>query len=112
LGLDGDTAIAKTVSKAAEGYMRDDTRKVHSENKEIACMLVSGPTQEEKENEICQDMLLELEVLVVTYFSFHWKHAAAIVEKVPGLLFTRLSPLFWKLLIAVSPSTFCLHYNS
>lgn len=82
LGLDGNTAIAKTVSEAAEGYLRDDSRKVHSENKEIVCMLVSGPSQQDEENDICQDILLELEVLVVTYFSFHWKHASAIIEQV------------------------------
>jgi len=96
LGLDGDSPIAKTVSKAAEGYLRDDSRNATSESKEIACMLVSGPTQEEDEKEICQAMLLELEILVVSYFSFHWKHAASVIEKVSDLVFHPLSPVFWK----------------
>ncbi|KAG0612607.1 hypothetical protein M758_6G041400 [Ceratodon purpureus] len=81
LGLDEASHIAQTVSKAAEGYLRED-RNITGDTKEIVFSLVAGPTQEDNEKEICQDMLQELEICVVTYFSFHWKHASAFIEKV------------------------------
>lgn len=97
LGLDADSPIAKTVSKAAEGYLRDDSRKVTSESKQIACELVSGPMQgndvlEVMQKDICQDMLLELEIFVVAYFSFHWQHAPSIIEKVSATCLILVSP--------------------
>ena len=57
---------------------------------------MSGTTQEADENKISEDMLKEVEICVVTYFSFHWQHVSAIIEKVCGLLtrhpFCALSP--------------------
>jgi hypothetical protein len=84
LGLDTESTIAKTVAKAAEGYLRED-QSVSKESKEIAFVLVSGDTQEKHEEEICNDMLKELEICVVSYFSFHWKNASGVIEKVRSL---------------------------
>lgn len=55
------------------------------ESREIAIVLVSGDTQEKHEEEICNDMLKELEICVVSYFSFHWKNASGVIEKVRSL---------------------------
>ena len=80
--LDSQSAIAKTVANAAEGYLRD-ARNVASESKEIVCILVAGLTHaDEKDKKICEEILQELEICVVTYFSFHWKHATSVIEKV------------------------------
>lgn len=84
MGLDTESTIAKTVAKAAEGYLRED-QSTAKENREIAFVLVSGDTQENREEEICNDILKELETCIVTYFSFHWKIASGVIEKVRSL---------------------------
>lgn len=82
LELDTHSAIAKTLAKAAEGYVRD-ARNVASESKEIACVLVVGLTHEdENDKKICDEILQELEICVVAYFSFHWQHATSVVDQV------------------------------
>ena len=85
LGLDETSTIAQTVSKAAEGYLRDDSRSPKSENKQIVLELVLGLIPEEDEKEIFEEVLRELEVCVVSYFSFHWQHAASFIEKVSSI---------------------------
>lgn len=84
MGLDTESTISKIVAKAAEGYLRED-QSMTKESREIAIVLVSGDTQEKHEEEICNDMLKELEICVVCYFSFHWKNASGVIEKVRSL---------------------------
>ncbi|KAG0585552.1 hypothetical protein KC19_2G020400 [Ceratodon purpureus] len=82
LELDSHSVIGQTVAKAAEGYLRDP-RNVASESKDIACVLVAGLTHEdENDKKICQEILQELEICLVAYFSSHWQHATSVVEKV------------------------------
>lgn len=81
LELDSHTAIAKLVSKVAEGYLRD-ARNVASESKEIACVVVAGMTHEENQKQVSEEILQELEICVVAYFSSHWHNATSVVDKV------------------------------
>lgn len=88
LELDSHTAIAKLVSKVAEGYLRD-ARNVASESKEIACVLVAGMTHDESLKQVTEEILQELEICVVAYFSFHWHNATAVIDKVHSQSFCK-----------------------
>jgi len=90
LELDSHTVIAKLVSKVAEGYIRDP-RNVSSESKEIACVLVAGMTQEESQKQVSEEILQELEICVVAYFSLHWHHATSVIDKVHSQIFCKPS---------------------
>jgi len=88
LELDSHTAIAKLVCKVAEGYLRD-ARNVASESKDIACVLVAGMTHEESQKQVSEEILQELEICVVAYFSFHWRNATAVIDKVHPQIFCK-----------------------
>lgn len=82
LELDSNHPIAKLVSRVAEGYLRD-ARNVATESKELARVLVAGMERPECQSHVSEEILQELEVCVVAYFSSHWHQATSVIDQVP-----------------------------
>jgi hypothetical protein len=84
LELCPDTTVARTLAKMAEDYLRGD-KSSSDRSSENVCILVSGQIDQKSNEELehlHSELLKEIDACMVAYFSFHWKHASAIIDQV------------------------------
>jgi hypothetical protein len=99
LELCPDTTVARTLAKMAEDYLRGD-KSSSDRSRENVCILVSGPIDQKSNEELehlHSELLKEIDACMVAYFSFHWKHASAIIDQVVsnGVEQKRLRKAVW-----------------
>ncbi|KAL2633664.1 hypothetical protein R1flu_005143 [Riccia fluitans] len=84
MGLDEKSAAGKRLSKVAEDYLRGDKSK-SDDSLENLFLFVSKACPQTPDDEIERlnlQLVKELDVSMLTYFSFHWEHTGKIIDQV------------------------------
>ncbi|BFI10918.1 hypothetical protein MPTK1_3g18830 [Marchantia polymorpha subsp. ruderalis] len=84
MGLDAKTQAAMRVAKVAEDYLRGDKSRADDSLEIIFTFLSSicpGTTDDEIEY-LNRQLVKELDVCMLSYFSFHWEHTGKIIDQV------------------------------
>ncbi|KAG6557385.1 hypothetical protein Mapa_000654 [Marchantia paleacea] len=84
MGLDGKTQAAMRVAKVAEDYLRGDKSRADDSLEIIFTFLSSicPATTDDEIEYLNRQLVQELDVCMLSYFSFHWEHTSKIIDQV------------------------------
>ncbi|CAM6081855.1 unnamed protein product [Calypogeia fissa] len=84
MGLDSDTPAAKRLAKVAEDYLRGDKSRSDESLETLFDFLtrVCPSITDDEIEDLNKQFVQELDICMVTYFSFHWDHKDKILDQV------------------------------
>lgn len=87
MGIEEGRPVAKRLVKVAEDYLRGDKSKSDESLDNLFVFLhrVCPSVTDDEIEDLNRQFVQELDICMVSYFSFHWQHASKTVDQVSSL---------------------------